>query len=233
MKITLDAGHGKDTPGKRSPDGSLREFQFNSVVAELLNSRFKQYENVGIQFTHNYTSDVPLSDRTRLANTWGSDLFISIHANAYGSGWNSANGIETYVHTSNPPQAVKVANQIQNQLIDKTGRTDRGVKTANFQVLRETKMTAVLVECGFMSNKGECELLKSDHYRNQVADAIEDAVVSVYNLKLKKAAVPSPQKKPETLYKVQVGAFGDLKNAEDLKKQLERDGYKVYISQEQ
>lgn len=59
------------------------------------------------------------------------------------------------------------------------------MKTANFQVLRETKMPSILVECGFMTNREEAGLLKSDSYRRQCAAAIVAGTAEVYGLKLK------------------------------------------------
>src|SRR5690606_6954104 len=193
MKIVIDAGHGPETPGKRSPDGSLREYQFNSVVARYVaDALLRDYVKVAVLMTHDYSRDVPLKERTDRANAWKADLFVSIHANAAGDGvtWNSAQGIETYVYTSRPPDAVALANAVQRQLIRATGRPDRGVKSANFHVLRETKMTAILVECGFMTNRQECELLKSDEYRRKCASAIVAGIVETYGLKRKPGSGP-------------------------------------------
>lgn len=193
MKIVLDAGHGPETAGKRTPDGSLREFHFNAPVAQYAADLLKQYEGVEVMFTHDAASDVPLGTRTSKANAWGADLFVSIHANASGDGWSNARGIETYVHTNRPAVAVGLANTVQKQLIKATNLTDRGVKSANFQVLRETKMTAILVECGFMTNQAEADLLKSDGFRRACAAAIAAGVAETYGLKLK---VQPPTEKP-------------------------------------
>lgn len=190
MKIVIDAGHGPETPGKRSPDGSLREYQFNSTVARYVaDELLHEYEGVEILMTHADDRDVPLGERTDKANAWGADLFVSIHANAYGKGeWNDVRGIETYVYTTRPSAAVKLAEVVQRNLVRATERTNRGVKTANFHVLRETKMTAILVECGFMTNREECALLKKDEYRRKCSSAIVSAIVEVYGLKEKKQA---------------------------------------------
>src|SRR5690606_24125817 len=120
MRIAIDAGHGPDTPGKRSPDGSLREYQFNSAVARYVADELKEYENVKVLLTHRDDRDVPLKERTDMANTWKADVFISIHANAAGDGWNAAQGIETYVHSSWPEPAVALANAVQRALVRKT-----------------------------------------------------------------------------------------------------------------
>jgi len=195
MKIVLDAGHGPNTPGKRSPDGSLREYQFNSAVARhVADMLFSRYEGIEFMFTHADDRDVPLKERTDRANAWKADLFVSIHANAAGDGvnWNSAQGIETFVYETRPPAAVALANAVQRQLIRATGRPDRGVKSANFHVLRETRMTAILVECGFMTNRDECELLKSDAYRRKCAEAIVAGIVETYGLRPKQLSQKQP-----------------------------------------
>jgi hypothetical protein len=191
-RFILDAGHGPETAGKRSPDGSLREFHFNSVVADLLKEALLQYEGVEIQFAHESNRDVPLKERTDKANAWNADLYFSIHANAYGSGWNDAEGVETYIYTSKPNEAMILAAEVQNRLIRETGRVNRGVKTKDLHVLRETAMTAILAECGFMTNKEEAELLKSAAYRQKCARAFETAIVNTYKLELKqKASAPA------------------------------------------
>jgi N-acetylmuramoyl-L-alanine amidase len=228
LKIILDAGHYPNTPGKRSPDGLLKEFQFNSRVADLVKNELQYYQDVQVKFSHAIDRDVPLSERCQIANNWNADCFVSIHANAFGNVWNNANGIETYIYKSKPPEALTLAAEIQTQLIRQTGRFNRGVKTADFYVLRHTKMTAILVECGFMTNKDEAELLKSEKYRLQCARSIIDGLVKVYNLK------PTPKIKPQTsptLYRVQVGAFSERENAESLANQLKRDGYNTFITE--
>lgn len=183
MKIVINAGHGPTTPGKRSPDGTLREYQFNSAVALEIGALLGQYEGVELLHPFEDGRDVPLKERTDRANGWGAELYVSIHANAAGDGgWSAAEGIETFVYSSRPEAAVALAVAIQRKLSAMTGRVDRGVKSANFHELRETHCTAVLVECGFMTNKVECELLKSDEYRQKCALAILSAIVETYGL---------------------------------------------------
>lgn len=175
MKIIVDAGHGPNTSGKRSPDGRLREFHFNSAVAEEVKKRLL-LDGHTIIFSHQPDSDVPLAERIQLANRLQVDLFLSVHANASGSTFNAANGIETFIHPNASPFAKKVAAALQQALILSVKRRDRGVKRADFAVLRDTRMPAVLVECGFMTNREELALLQSDNYRKRCASAIAFAV---------------------------------------------------------
>lgn len=186
MKILLDAGHGKFTIGKQTPDG-MKEFEFNAAVAQYAKEILNDY-HCEVLFSHDPTGkiDVPLQKRTDYANRAGADVFVSIHANAFGpGGWNNTQGIETFVYTTKPQIAVNLANLVQKKLLEATGRPDRKVKPANFHVLRESHMTAILAECGFMTNKEEAELLKSDDYRRKCAKAIAESLIEFYNLKQK------------------------------------------------
>ncbi|WP_110928484.1 N-acetylmuramoyl-L-alanine amidase [Bacillus massiliglaciei] len=223
MRIVLDAGHGYSTPGKRSPNG-MKEYEFNRAAANHAKSLLAKFKEIQILFTHEDTRDVPLKERTDKANASGTDLFISIHANAYGSGsWNEANGVETYVYTSQPKKAAEFARLLQNKMITATGLKDRGIKTGNFYVLKQTKCPAVLLECGFMTNRTEADLLKSDSYRQLCGKAIADAVTEFFSLSTVAASDHSK------LYRVQTGAFKDKKKAEALAKELIKKGYDAII----
>ncbi|WP_164931367.1 N-acetylmuramoyl-L-alanine amidase [Longirhabdus pacifica] len=193
LRLAIDAGHGPHTPGKRSPDGTLREFQFNSAVADDMKQLLlDHYDGVEILFTHDPNWDVPLQARTDQANAWQADVFLSVHANAFGYDWNEVSGIETYVFSQQNVKSVALANSVQETLIQQTGRKNRGVKAANFHVLRETVMPAILVECEFMTNIEALDLLESDGYRRQCAEAIVQAIAKTYNLTEKQAPPDIP-----------------------------------------
>ena len=231
MKIMIDAGHGYKTPGKSSPDG-LKEYEFNRSVAEYLKDSFTDYDT-DLFFAHSDSYDVPLEERTNRANSLGVKLYISIHANAAGNGdWHKASGIESYIHTSKPAEALSLATKIQGNLISSTGLYDRGIKTADFHVLRETKMTAVLIECGFMTSANDIKLLKSEHYRKQCAQAIAKAIIACYSLR-RKIHTPTKNDTVNTiLYKVQLGAFLDKQNALNLASKLKHHGFEATIVSE-
>ena len=197
MKFAIDAGHGNQTPGKRSPDGSLREFHFNNPVALEITRilRMEYGQEVINPYDVTGATDTPLQIRAQRANAAKADAFISIHANAAGSGgWSSAEGIETFVYNVGPqPGSLALAANVQTAMIRATGRKNRGVKRANYAVLRQTSMPAILVEAGFMTSQTENNLLKSDKYRKQIARAVVDGIAATYNLKPKKPIVtPAP-----------------------------------------
>jgi N-acetylmuramoyl-L-alanine amidase len=231
MKIMLDAGHGFNTAGKRSPDG-MKEYEFNRKVTSFAKGILEGYQNVAVYFAHSDDKDVPLKDRTDAANRLKVDTYVAIHANAYGETWNDAAGIETYVYPTKPKEAVELAQKIQKYLVTATGLGNRGVKTADFHVLRETHMTAILAECGFMTNQKEASLMHTAAYQKDCAEAIVKGIVEQYHL-IKKESKPPVQTPPKTspsgLYKVQVGAFTDKQNAEDLVKRLKASGFEAII----
>lgn len=225
MKIMLDAGHGYNTPGKRSPDG-FQEFEFTRKAAIYAKELLETYENMTIYIAHSDQRDIPLKERTDAANRLQVNAYISIHANAYGSSWNDAAGIETYVYTSKPKEALELAQKVQRNLAGETGLPNRGVKTADLHVLRETHMTAILAECGFMTNHKEAILLQSDDYQRTCAAAIVRGIAEQYQLIKKQVPASSATKK---LYRVQAGAFSDRKNAESLVERLKAAGFDSLI----
>ena len=218
MKIAIDAGHGANTPGKRTPpfpDGHImHEHEFNYATANYVVGLLSNYEGVQVHKTYEEVRDVPLKERTDEANAWGADVFVSIHANAVGTGWNSAHGVETFVYTTRPSEAIDLAKKVQSELVKSTDLYDRGVKDANFHVLRETHMTAILVECGFMTNRHEAELLEVASYRHKCAAAIASGIVDQYNLKKIK------EKKEDQ--KVSDGPFTDVPGDRWSAKAIER-----------
>lgn len=182
MLVAIDAGHGHNTPGKRCPDDSMREHDFNGNVAtkvcNILNKNgIETYRSDDI--TGN--TDVPLITRTNNINSRKAVICVSIHANAFTGQWNDANGIETYI-IARGGEAEKIANIVQRKLIEKTGRRDRGVKVSNLHMCRETDMPAILCECGFMDNREEAELLKSEEYRTKCAEAIAYGILEYLNI---------------------------------------------------
>jgi len=219
MKISLDSGHGLNTAGNRTPDG-MREWSFNSVVASYIANELKGYMDVNTIRVDDISgkTDVPLSTRTARANGEKADVYISVHANAYGSGgWNNTQGIETFTYPTASRESFVLAKLVQGELVKATKRNDRGIKTANFAVLRSTNMPAILVECGFMTNKEEAALLKSDAYRKTCAVAITKGIAAMYGLKKK-------PKLEDHIYRVSVDGkqIFALREKENIIRQLDK-----------
>lgn len=192
--VILDAGHGKHTPGKRSPDGSMREFDFTNPTTQYVGKYLKQaYPDIRVVYDYDLSGnvDTPLISRTnqanrvKRANPQAKIAYVSVHANAMGGGWSNARGIETFVMkpASQNPSGKALANAVHKSIIKETGLQDRGVKQADFHVLRETNnIPAVLVECGFYTNKEELHLLKTSEYRHRAAKGIAKGILSFLGL---------------------------------------------------
>lgn len=177
-----DDGHDMDTAGKRTPlfpDGSyMKENEFNRAVIDKLNVHLKR-NNFDVLHVSAGDTDVPLKTRTDLANNtipngFGrpADAFVSVHANAAGNTWNSkVKGIEIY-YRSGSKEGKKLAQDVQEYLVKGTPLINRGLKTSNLHITRESKMPAILIEGGFMDNPDEAKLLMSDAYREECAEEI-------------------------------------------------------------
>ena len=181
--IAIDNGHGYNTPGKRVPDNSMREWEFNYATAKYLK---EELENNGFRtlMVSDTKEDTSLATRVSRINNAKADMSISIHANANTGTWNSANGIETFAYSSTS-KGNTIAKIVQSELIKATGLRDRGVKYNSLYMTRKPSCVAILVECGFMDNKTEAELLKSDAYRRKCAKAMCKAVCQYYGIPYK------------------------------------------------
>ena len=188
MLVCIDPGHAKNTAGKRSFDGTLREYEFNRDVAKRLKNHLTRHGvNVIYSCNINTDIDISLSDRCKTANNAKADVFVSIHANAFGTDWNTANGWEIY-HHQNSSIGRKLAECIRQESIPFLGLKDRGIKTDSLYVIRNTKMPAVLIEHAFFTNKEECEKLKSSVFREKCAVADTKGILKYLGIPWKETA---------------------------------------------
>jgi N-acetylmuramoyl-L-alanine amidase len=194
LKVSSEAGHAGFgvTPGKRALDGSMYEWEFNDGCIRHFTDELSKYEGVEQLRVDDPVGkrDVPLAERARRVNNWGSNLHISFHGNA---GPTTASGIETFVYPKTTAHNRQVALTIHNNIINATGRRNRGLKTADFQILRTTKMEALLIEGGFMTNAEELALMKTDAYRSKVGRAAAAGVAESFGLKRKSEPKPQAQ----------------------------------------
>lgn len=229
MLVCIDAGHGIETAGKRSFDGSLLEYEFNRDVANRL-KKYLELAGVKIVMTCRDEHDISLAERCRIANAAKADIFISIHANAFGTTWNTARGWEIYIYKKGG-QAETIAKAIHSTSIPALGLIDRGIKEANFYVLKNTTMPAVLVEHGFYTNKEECALLKTGDFREKCAIADAKGILKYAGIRFVEPPKPanSDVAPGGKLYKVQVGAFKNRSNAEALLEKLKKSGFDGFL----
>lgn len=181
--ITLDPGHGGYDPGAIGPSGLYEK----NVTLPIVLKVDKILEQNGVDVVYTRTSDnvswpaevgQDLQARTDISNNAGAKYFISIHANSSVS--SAINGIETFYFNGNT-EGQELANAIQKELISLTEFVDRGLKTANFYVLRNSDATSVLVEVGFISNPREEALLSRDDFQSKLAEAVAKGIIKVAN----------------------------------------------------
>ncbi len=171
VTVFLDAGHGGRDPG--AVHNGLRESDVNLAIAMRLKNIL---EANGFRVIMRRTDDtfMSLDDIAKMANNSGADLFLSIHNNA--SLNPDSSGTETYWSANGVSGSSQFATSIQSNLVSAIGRPSRGVKSANFRVLKNTNMTAALVECAFLTNIDEANLLKDGGFLDKIASGLFNGI---------------------------------------------------------
>ena len=171
LLVMLDPGHGGKDPGAVGIGG----LQEKNVVLPISHHVRKTLESNGLQVKMTRWDDrfISLGGRTEMANRADADLFISIHANAISMSRPDVNGAETFYYANGRA----LAQAIQRSIINKINMRDRGVKKANFYVLRNSAMPAVLVEVGFVTGREDAPRLADPNFRKRMADAIADGIL--------------------------------------------------------
>lgn len=171
--ICIDPGHGGKDPG--ATGGGVQEKAVALNVAKKI-SAFLEVQGCTVMLTRETDVFIELSDRARMANAAKADLFVSIHCNSV-EGNARATGMEVYHYTHASEASKHAARAIYDKLLPVSGLRGRGVKADNFAVLRETKMPAVLIELGFISNPDDCRKLTDSAWQDDAAQAIADGII--------------------------------------------------------
>lgn len=179
--IYLDAGHGGSDPGAIA--NGLRE---KDITLDLAKRVQKKLEADGYKVIMTRTTDtfLQLKERSQKANKANADIFVSIHVNSGGG-----TGIETWWNDNNEKavESLKLASEIQNEVIKATNENDRGVKgrtpnLGDFHVTRVPKMASALIEVGFIDKKEDAEKLKLSSFKNKVAKGIVAGIKKYFNI---------------------------------------------------
>lgn len=213
--VVIDPGHGGENFGSIGPTG-YTEKQANLAIALKL-KELLEADGIEVILTRNEDVFVDLETRTEVANSVGADLFVSIHANGYGS--SEASGFEVYFLSPPLDDEARVVAAMENagigvvpanevpanddvafilwdtaqsefvaessylaQMVDeelalRLSLKNRGVKQADFVVLKGVYLPAILVETAFITNPQEEDLLKEESFQQQVAEAIAQAIL--------------------------------------------------------
>lgn len=148
IKFVIDAGHGGHDPG--AIGSNSKEAENVLKVALALEKKLKA-QGHEVKLTRRTDTYLTLTQRANLADAWGADIFISLHDNSAVN--NSATGFETFIFNGRvSADTIKLQQHVHKTIAKGIGIRDRGMKRANFAVLRQTNMPALLIEYGFISN---------------------------------------------------------------------------------
>jgi len=176
--IVLDPGHGGSDPG--AGGFGLREKDLNLDIARRLRNLLCSYM-VKVYLTRDSDTDVGLGERAAFANSLGADYFLSIHVNSGGG-----TGFESYIYTRAGKTAETLRDVLHSHLASfyaGAGFVDRGKKRAGFSVLRHTDMPACLIENLFIDSKADSERLSDFSFRECIAGAVLNGLVSAFDLR--------------------------------------------------
>lgn len=200
-KIFIDAGHGGRDPG--AVGSKSRESDNVLKVAKRLKTLLESYGHT-VRLSRSTDKYLTLSERSRMANNWGADYFLSLHNNAFAS--KSATGFETFIYNGGvSSKTVEFQKAVHEAIAYEIGIKDRGKKKANFAVLRESKMTAILIEYAFITNEEDQKILmnKVNNLAKWTCEGIVDYVGGTVKAKSSKLS-SKPKKtvsKPKTTSK--------------------------------
>lgn len=224
-KIFLDPGHGGKDGGAQGNGLSEKELtlQIAEGVKKILET---EYDGAEVTMTRDDDRFLELSERADLANRAGAKVFVSFHINS--ASGNNGDGFETYIYSGRVSDETQAFQNVIHKAVQQQAPffDDRGKKRANFAVLRETLMPAVLTENGFINNPGNASQLKQSANLQKLSRGHAIGIAEFVGLK--KKANPAPAKEAP-LYKVQVGAFSERANATALVNELIKKGYKPFI----
>lgn len=170
FKVCLDAGHGGNDSG--AVGQNEKEKNMNLLLAHLAKMRLECWCEVVM--TRYDDVFVTLENRAKIANDEGCDIFVSLHFNGFTE--MSAHGAETWYYPGST-LGVRLAGLVQNEIVEATGRRDRGLKSnRGFAVLKLTRMPAILVESGFITNPDDEEYFRCINNMVTLAEAVARAI---------------------------------------------------------
>lgn len=221
IRVCLDFGHGRSDSGASYKGRFEKDDNLKLGLAVA-----KEVKRYGVIVDMTRTEDVylSLSDRSNFEKKGGYDYFISFHRNAFKP--EKVRGVETYTFTRQTAKAKSLASRIQKNLVA-VGFLDRGVKKANFHVLRETRSPAVLIEVGFIDNTKDNQLFDSKF--DDIVKAITKAILDEVGIKYVDSNRPAPSDSKETYYRVMAGSYKERSNAEAQIEKLKKAGFDATI----
>ena len=240
FKIALNAGHGHYTPGKRCSKSldpnETREWDLNSRICNKIEEKLKTYDGYSLIRLDDTTGkvNVALKTRTDNANKFGADIYLAIHHNA-GINGGKGGGIMAFTYTSVDAETKDWQKRFYDAAVKYSGlkgNRSNPLAKADLHECRESKMPAVLMECGFMDSATDVPIIITDKFADDVATGLVEVLVEKGGLTKKEThvepqptpEVPTPATKSidEVAREVLAGKWG---NGADRKNRLAAAGY--------
>lgn len=180
-KVIIDPGHGGVDSGAHH--NQILEKNINLAIAKKLANKLKN-RNITVKLTRTqdelYKNDrhQDLKHRIKIANNSQANILVSIHVNSFPNA--KSFGGETY-YNKQSQEGEKLASAIQEQLLKIQPKNYRTIKTAPYYILQESKITAVLVEVGFISNPQDRDRITNPHEQEKIAKAITTGIINYFN----------------------------------------------------
>lgn len=176
--VVIDPGHGGSDPG--ATGRGLRECDLTLKISRRIKAALLRDFDVNVKLTRPDDRTVSLGDRSKFANDRNAAYFVAVHINSGGG-----TGYEDFIHTnagSSTGQRRDELHQAIAAFLHAHGVLDRGKKRANFAVLRETNMAAVLTENLFIDTNADAALLKDESFLKGLAEAHARGIAAALNL---------------------------------------------------
>ena len=227
-KVFIGVGHGGKDNGAVA--NGFKEDELNLSIALACRDELKRHGvEVGISREKDETD--PLSDEIKECNAFAPDYAVEIHNNAGGG-----DGVEIYHHFGGG-RGKTLADNILSEIIS-IGQNSRGLKTKKnssgkdyYGWIRQTNAPAVLVECAFLDNKKDITVIDTAAKQKKMGIAIAKGVLKTLGIKwtAEKTATEDKKNNEQKIYRVQVGVFSKLENAENLVQKLKAAGFEAQV----
>lgn len=221
MKVFLGVGHGGSDPGAVA--NNVKEKDLNLSIALACRDELEKH-GVAVKMSREKDENDPISEEIKECESHSPDIAIDIHNNAGGG-----DGCEVfYSHLGGKGKTL--AENILAEIV-KVGQNSRGIKTRvnsqgkdYYAFIRNTSCPAVIVECAFVDNATDLQILATEDKRKAMGVAIAKGILKTLGVEI--------QSEKRTLYRVQVGAYLVKANAEAMQRKIKAVGFDAFIVKE-
>lgn len=225
-KIFLGVGHGGSDSGAVA--NGFKEKDLNLAIAKACSDELTRH-GVTVKMSRTKDETDSLNEEIKECNSFSPDYAVEIHNNAGGG-----DGAEIFHHFGGGKGKILAQNVIDE--IVAIGQNSRGLKTKKnsegtdyYGWIRLTKAPAILIECAFLDNKTDIQILNNSQKQKNMGIAIAKGILKTLGIKWRDASATTQTTAPNKLYRVQVGAYSQKENAEETAKKLKALGYDAII----